>query len=126
MHRRDFLRTAAVGAAAAVTPAGSAAAQQTAVPGEATTIDRPGSDFMVDVLKSLNFGYVFSNPANTFRSLHESIINYGGNTNPELITCTHEEIAAAMAHGYAKIEGRPALVAVHGTVGTQHASMGVY
>ena len=45
---------------------------------------------------------------------------------PEFITCTHEEIAAAMAHGYAKIEGRPALVAVHGTVGTQHASMAVY
>jgi acetolactate synthase I/II/III large subunit len=126
MDRRDFLRTAAAGAAAAVTPAASAAAQQSAPSGEATTIDRPGSDFMVDVLKSLNFEYVFSNPANTFRSLHESIINYGGNTRPEFITCTHEEIAAAMAHGYAKIEGKPALVAVHGTVGTQHASMGVY
>src|SRR6185503_5332632 len=126
MDRRDFLRTAAAGAAAAVTPAASAAAQQSAPSGEATTIGRPGSDFMVDVLKSLDFEYCFSNPANTFRSLHESLVNYGGNTAPEFITCTHEEIAAAMAHGYAKIEGKPALVAVHGTVGTQHASMGVY
>ena len=101
------------------------ALQQPPVP-EAATIDRPGSDFMVDVLKSLGFEYCFSNPANTFRSLHESLINYGGNAAPEFITCTHEEIATAMAHGYAKIEGRPALVILHGTVGTQHASMAVY
>ena len=93
---------------------------------EAPTVDRPGSDFMVDVLKAIGFEYVFANPANTFRSLHESLINYGGNAAPEFITCTHEEIATAMAHGYAKIEGRPGLVILHGTVGTQHASMAVY
>ncbi len=126
MDRRDFLKRAAAasvapglsGAVPAQPPAGSAP--------EAPTIDRPGSDFMVDVLKSLGFEYCFSNPANTFRSLHESLINYGGNAAPEFITCTHEEIATAMAHGYAKIEGRPALVILHGTVGTQHASMAVY
>src|SRR5437660_3669998 len=128
MDRREFLKSAAALPAVAAPGAMSAAAapgQQARIP-EASIVGRPGSDFMVDVLKSLNFEYVFSNPANTFRSLHESIINYGGNTTPEFITCSHEEIAAAMAHGYAKIEGRPALVAVHGTVGTQHASMAVY
>jgi thiamine pyrophosphate-dependent acetolactate synthase large subunit-like protein len=31
-----------------------------------------------------------------------------------------------MAHGYAKIEGKPMLVAAHGTVGLQHAAMAVY
>ena len=46
-------------------------------------------------------------PANTFRGLQESIINYGGNKSPELLTCTHEEASVAMAHGYAKIEGKP-------------------
>ena len=128
MDRRDFLKTAAAVPAAAVTPSASppASNQQQGSPAEAPTISRPGSDFMVDVLKSLNFEFVFSNPANTFRSLHESLINYGGNSQPEFITCPHEEIATAMAHGYAKIEGRPALVALHGTVGTQHASMAVY
>ncbi len=125
MDRRDFLKSAAALPAAAVTPQQQQPPPSAAVP-EAPTIDRPGSDFMVDVLKSLDFEYVFSNPANTFRSLHESLINYGGNRRPEFITCTHEEIATAMAHGYAKIEGRPGLVAVHGTVGTQHASMAVY
>ena len=125
MDRRDFLKSAAAVPAAAVTLPAAAPQPPSPVP-EASTIARPGSDFMVDILKSLDFEYAFSNPANTFRSLHESIINYGGNTRPEFITCTHEEIATAMAHGYAKIEGRPALVAVHGTVGTQHATMAVY
>ena len=126
MDRRDFLKAAAAVPAAAVTPPVAEAEQPPSPIPEASTVSRPGSDFMVDVLKSLDFEYAFSNPANTFRSLHESIVNYGGNARPEFITCTHEEIATAMAHGYAKIEGRPALVAVHGTVGTQHASMAVY
>jgi len=45
---------------------------------------------------------------------------------PEFITATNEDLAAGMAHGYAKIEGKPALTACHGTVGTQHATMGIY
>ena len=55
------------------------------------TADRTGSDVMADILKSLNFEYVASNPGSSFRALHESIINYGGNRMPELITCCHEE-----------------------------------
>jgi acetolactate synthase I/II/III large subunit len=78
MDRRDFLKTAAAVPAAAVTPHGGAADQQPSAVPEASTIDRPGSDFMVDILKSIDFEYVFSNPANTFRGLHESIVNYGG------------------------------------------------
>ena len=90
------------------------------------TVDRPGSDFMVDVFKSLGFEYVAANPGSSFRALHESIINYGGNSGPELLTCCHEESSVAMAHGYAKIEGKPMMVMAHGTVGLQHASMAVY
>ncbi|HMD37149.1 MAG TPA: thiamine pyrophosphate-dependent enzyme [Vicinamibacterales bacterium] len=81
---------------------------------------------MVDVIKSLGFEYVAANPGSSFRALHESIINYGGNAKPELLTCCHEESSVAMAHGYAKIEGRPMLVMAHGTVGLQHASMAIY
>jgi len=81
---------------------------------------------MVDVLKSLGFEYVAANPGSSFRGLHESIINYGGNASPELLTCCHEESSVAMAHGYAKIEGRPMMVMAHGTVGLQHASMAIY
>ena len=143
--RRDFLKSAAVGAAAlAAAPAAAARppipergapaaipispeAELRALPtAEILTADRTGSDFMVDVIKSLGIDYVCSNPGSSFRGLHESIINYGGNRRPEFITCCHEESSVAMAHGYAKIEGRPLLVMAHGTVGLQHAAMAVY
>src|SRR4029077_15855689 len=122
VDRRSFLKSAAVGAAAlAANPVASHAQQiearavaPSAMPPEAEigtpakldvlTEERSGSDFMVDVIKSLGIEYVCSNPGSSFRGLHESVINYGGNKNPEFITCCHEESSAAMAHGYAKIE----------------------
>ena len=79
-------------------------------PGEVQVIganERCGSDFMVDVLKSLDFDYICANPGSSFRGLHESFINYGANEAPELITCCHEESSVAMAHGYFKAEGKP-------------------
>src|SRR5204862_5458987 len=81
---------------------------------------RAGSDFMLDVIKSLGFEYVAANPGSSYRSLHESTINYGGNRNPELLTCLHEEAAVAMAHGYFKIDGKPMEVYASGFVGLQH------
>jgi acetolactate synthase I/II/III large subunit len=90
------------------------------------TIDRPGADFMVDVMKTLDIDYVAANPGSTFRGLQESLINYGGNSKPEFLTCCHEESSVGMAHGYFKIAGKPMLAMVHGTVGVQHASMAIY
>src|SRR2546426_358362 len=81
---------------------------------------------MVDCTRSLDLDYVCSNPGSSFRALNESVINYGGNQNPEFITCCHEESSIAMAHGYSKIEGKPLAVFAHGTVGLQHAAMGIY
>ena len=62
---------------------------------------------MVDVIKTLDIDYVAANPASGFRSLHESLVNYGGNRKPELITCMHEETSVGIAHGYAKAAGKP-------------------
>jgi acetolactate synthase-1/2/3 large subunit len=149
VDRRDFLKSAAVTGAALVgsaagadaqtappAPAAAAPAPGTApvAPREAdpspdtdiVTTDRPGGDFMVDVLKALNFEYVAANPGSSFRGIHESIINYGNNTSPEFITCCHEESSVAMAHAYSKVEGKPMGVLVHGTVGLQHAAMAIY
>src|SRR5262245_19023835 len=67
---------------------------------EVMTVDNPGSDFMVDVFKTLDFEYAAANPASSFRGLHESFINYGGNKSPEWITCCHEEVAVNIANGY--------------------------
>ena len=86
----------------------------------------PTSDFMVDVIKTLDIEYVAANPADSFRGLHESLLTYGGNKKPEFLTCMHEESSVAMAHGYFKISGKPMLVLCHGTVGLQHASMAIY
>src|SRR5437764_7779628 len=146
--RRGFLKGAAAAGAAALANEKSAMAQQAETPRrgapvlsasalenetgsvpaavEVLTADRPGSDFMVDVLKNLGFEYICANPGSSFRGLHESIINYGGNKSPELITCCHEEQSVAMADGYAKIEGKPLAVMAHSTVGLQHAAMAIY
>jgi thiamine pyrophosphate-dependent acetolactate synthase large subunit-like protein len=144
--RRGFLKGAAAGAAAMV--AGPTVKAQTAAPPVRPTavppsaaqraaettpprnedvqiVERPGSDYMVDVFKSLGIDYLFATPGSSFRGIHESIINYGGN-KPEFITCMHEECSVAMANGYAKIEGKPVLVCAHGTVGIQHAAMAIY
>jgi thiamine pyrophosphate-dependent acetolactate synthase large subunit-like protein len=151
VDRRDFLKGAAVTGAAALVPDSVATAAQAPSPaapsgqgqrpaaaataareadpaseGDLLTTDRPGGDFMVDVLKSLNIEYVASNPGSSFRGIHESIINYGNNQMPEFITCCHEESSVAMAHAYFKVEGKPMAVLCHGTVGLQHASMAIY
>ncbi|MCX6633171.1 MAG: thiamine pyrophosphate-binding protein [Candidatus Solibacter sp.] len=133
VDRRNFLKRAtSAGTAAFVAAAQQStadAAPQTSAPAaavEVLTTDRPGADFMVDAIKSLGFEYIAANPGSSFRGLHESMINYGGNLNPQFITCCHEESAVAMAHGYAKIEGKPMCVFIHATVGLMHASMAIY
>src|SRR5579862_2998082 len=145
VDRRKFLKGAAAGGMATLAAsAGAIAAQPFAAPSpvppapvpppagedaslvDVLTTDRPGSDFMVDVIKSLGFEYLASNPGSSFRSLHESFVNYGGNKSPEFLTCCHEESAVALAHGYSMVENKPMLVMVHSTVGMQHASMGIY
>jgi acetolactate synthase-1/2/3 large subunit len=150
--RRGFLKGAAAGAAAGaaglVVPLQEAKAQQPTEIARATaqppspallaretapvstvdvqTADYPGSDYMVDVIKSLNVEYLAANPGSSFRSLQESFVNYGGNKSPEWLTCCHEESSVGIAHGYYRIEGKPMAVAAHGTVGLQHASMMIY
>ncbi len=54
------------------------------------------------------------------------MINYGQNKMPEFLTVTHEETGVGMAHGYFKATGKPLMTLCHGTVGLQHATMGVY
>jgi len=119
-----------VGAAkipAVLRPTAQQIALETETPKEGRTVfGRPGSDFMVDVIKSLGIEYIYANPAASYRGLHESLINYGKNSMPEFIECMHEESSVAMAHGYFKVTGKPALVLCHGTVGLMHATMAIY
>ena len=129
LQRRKFLKGGVLASAAAIVQPAAVVAQQASPPAaeaEVLTTDTCGSDYMVDVIKSLGFEYVCANPGSSFRGMQESIINYGGNHNPEFITNCHEESSVAMAHGYFKTEGKPLAVLVHGTVGLQHATMAIY
>jgi len=147
LHRRRFLKGvviaggATIAAPAAVRaqtpekPNGNAAAPTAAARAnerehppevERLTTEKTGSDFMVDVCKTLNLDYVAACPGSTFRGLQESLINYGQNKRPEWLTCLHEEASVGMAHGYAKVAGKPMAAMVHGAVGTQHAAMAIY
>ena len=88
LARRGFLKGAAAGATALVakpelakaqqsdprrsaapTPGAQEIAAETSTPPkvEIQTTERPGADFMVDVIKSLGFEYVCSNPGSSFR-----------------------------------------------------------
>jgi len=146
--RRNFLKGATLaGAAALATPVAantqildlSKESTKAAVPGprlaaaETTPPSKDpisqttsGGDFMVDVFKTLDIDYLAMNCASSFRGLHEAVLNHGGNTKPEILTCPHEEIAVHMAQGYAKIEGKPMAMICHGVVGLQHATMAMY
>src|SRR4029077_18496612 len=67
----------------ALPPSAKVAAAETGTPRELARVKGiPGSDFMVDVIKSLDIKYLPSNCASSFRAIHESLINYGGNTKP--------------------------------------------
>jgi acetolactate synthase-1/2/3 large subunit len=152
--RRNFLKGVALGGAAALgassialaqtqdpdagaaSPTASDAARAAGVeiaqaeaplePVSELVVQNPASDYMVDCLKALDIEYILVNPGGSIRGFHESIINYGGNSAPELISVMHEEVGAAFAHGYFKASGKPAACLFYGNIGLQHASMGLY
>jgi acetolactate synthase I/II/III large subunit len=148
--RRGFIKGAAVASAALVAqpavgtqplqpvpqepaaapPSESQLARDTATPPPQVQpsrfVENPQSDYMVDVITALGIEYLAANPGSSFEGLHESIINYGEGKNLELLTALHEESSVAMAHGYAKAEGKPMGAILHGVIGIQHAAMAIY
>src|SRR5665213_4621321 len=93
------------------------------VPSEGTGVW--GSDIAAELLRALDIPYVALNPGASFRGLHDSIVNHLGNERPQMLLCLHEESAVAIAHGWAKIAGRPMAAIVHSNVGLMHATMAI-
>jgi thiamine pyrophosphate-dependent acetolactate synthase large subunit-like protein len=99
-------------------------------------IDRPvpsapsnkiwGSDAIAAAIRELDIPYVALNPGSSYRGLHDSLVNYLGNRRPRMLLCLHEESAVALAHGWAKVTGRPMLAIVHANVGLMHATMAIF
>ena len=84
-----------------------------------------GSDYMVEVLRELGVKYIALNPGASYRGLHDSLVNFGSG-GPEMVLCTHEEIAVAIANGYFRVTGEPIATGLHNVVGLQHASMAIF
>jgi len=83
------------------------------------------SDIIVDLLHAYGLEYAALNPGASFRGLHDSLVNYGGN-RPQMLLCQHEETAVQIAHGYAKASGKPMIAILHNLVGLLHANMAIY
>src|SRR5271156_7081396 len=117
-----------------------ATARQTVKPASAGTatagVERPtsagvnapgfGSDVVAETLSALEIPYIAVTPGASYRGLHDSIVNYLGNSMPQMLLCVHEESAVAIAHGWAKVTGRAIAAAVHSNVGLQHATMAMF
>ncbi|MBI1201054.1 MAG: thiamine pyrophosphate-binding protein [Rhodopseudomonas sp.] len=108
-------------------------------PNRISTIDAPAqkmpadfdgtfwnSDTIAELLRDIGLDYVAICPGSSFRGLHESLVNRLGNVRPEMLLCLHEEHAVAIAHGFARVTGKPMGVVVHCNVGLMHAAMAVY
>lgn len=85
-----------------------------------------GSDAIAALLRRFDIPYACLNPGSSFRGLHDSLVNYNGNRDPQIVLCLHEEHAVSIAHGYAKVTGKPLAVILHSNVGLMHASMAIY
>jgi acetolactate synthase-1/2/3 large subunit len=88
-------------------------------------VTRWASDVIVDLLHAYDLAYAAMNPGASFRGLHDSIVNHGGN-RPAMMLCQHEETAVQIAHGYAKASGRPMAAILHNLVGLLHANLAIY
>ena len=88
-------------------------------------VNRWGADVVVDLLHHYGLPFAALNPGASYRGLHDSIVNYGGNV-PVMMLCQHEETAVQIAHGYAKATGTPMVAILHNLVGLLHANMAVY
>jgi thiamine pyrophosphate-dependent acetolactate synthase large subunit-like protein len=85
-----------------------------------------GSDAIAQLLRNLHLDYAAVVPGSSFRGLHDSMVNYLDAHDPTMLVCLHEEHTVAIAHGYAKVTGKPMLAIVHANVGLMHATMAFY
>jgi benzoylformate decarboxylase len=85
-----------------------------------------GSDVVAEVTRRLDLKYIALVPGASYRGFHDSIVNYLGNSNPQMVICLHEEHAVSIADGYGKVTEEPMAVALHSNVGLMHATMPIF
>jgi thiamine pyrophosphate-dependent acetolactate synthase large subunit-like protein len=107
-----------------------------ASPADTAFVERPlpgktgnalfGSDVVAEALRAVGVPYIALNPGASYRGLHDSLVNHIGNEAPTMLLCLHEEHAVAIAHGWAKVTGRPMAAALHSNVGLMHGTMAIF
>ena len=101
-----------------------------------TDFDRPvnvgnpqmgwASDVAAEMLRRMGIKYLAMNPGASYRGFHDSIVNYLGNKDPQMILCLHEDHAVHIAQGYAKATDEPMGCILHSNVGLMHGMMGIF
>ena len=85
-----------------------------------------GSDAIAEILRRLELPFISLNPGRELSRAARHARQLPRQRAPEIVLCLHEEHAVALAHGYAKVTGRPMAVALHSNVGLMHATMALF
>ena len=106
------------------------------IPKNLTDFDRPlnvgnprmgwVSDVAAEMLRRIGIKYIALNPGASYRGFHDSIVNYLGNTDPQMLLCLHEDHAVHIAQGYAKATDEPMGAVLHSNVGLMHGLMATF
>lgn len=84
------------------------------------------SDVMAEIVRRLDLKYLAMNPGASYRGFHDSLVNYLGNRDPQMLLCLNEDHAVAIAHGYARVTGEPMGCILHSNVGLMHGLMQIF
>src|SRR3989442_9419327 len=83
-----------------------------------------GAEAFLQVLGEMGVERIFASPGSEWSPVWEYLAKpYEAGTIPAYFSSRHEEVAVAMASGYAKVSGKLPAVMIHTTVGVQHATM---
>jgi thiamine pyrophosphate-dependent acetolactate synthase large subunit-like protein len=84
------------------------------------------SDVMAEMIRRLDLKYIAMNPGASYRGLHDSLVNYLGNRNPQILLTLNEEHAVSIAHGYARVTEQPMGCLLHSNVGLMHGLLAIF
>ena len=84
------------------------------------------SDVAAEMLRRMDIKYLAMNPGASYRGFHDSIVNYLGNSGPQMLLCLHEDHAVHIAQGYGKATDEPMGCILHSNVGLMHGMMGIF
>jgi acetolactate synthase-1/2/3 large subunit len=82
-----------------------------------------GAEAFLRLLSDMAVECIFASPGSEWAPVWEFLANPELKSRPAYFSSRHEEIAVAMASGYAKSTGKLPAVMLHTTVGALHASM---